>query len=55
MILFELISLCLVIRFQFVLRHPGLHVRDAHLHGQDIGVYLIMGTGLKQLCVISYD
>ena len=35
-------SLCLVvIRFQFVLGHPGLHVRDACLYGQDSGVYLI--------------
>ena len=37
-------SLCLgVIQFQFVLFvlcHPGLHVRDACLLGQDIGVYL---------------
>ena len=41
-------SLCLVIiQFQFVLCHPGLHVRDACLHGQDSGMHLIRRTRVK--------
>ena len=40
-------SLCLVIQFQFVLSYPCLQVRDACLHGQDIGVYLIRRTRVK--------
>ena len=42
-----------VIQFQYILCHPDFHVRDACLHGEDSGVYLIRRTGLKELRVTS--
>ena len=47
-------NLCLVfIQFQFVWCHPGLHIRDACLHGQDNGMCLIRRTRVKQSCAVG--